>query len=657
MPSQNDRLTDYLRAGVRLHSQGLFEQAKDIFEQALSLSPDHPQALALLGTTLLQLGETAAALDRLERAARKLRNDAWVIGTLAQAYFVAGRYRDAEDFFRKANRLDPAEPQLSLGIANAMAMQSRLQEAEDLLRRLSHRYPDHPLVWFNLGNTLRDQARLPDARSCYTKALDIEPDLIDARNNLGSAFHSEFLFEDAKREYRACIAAAPEYVAARFNLASVLIDNGEFGAAEVVGRDLVARAAESATAHTFLGAALNHQGKLREALEQHRTAAAIAPDDAHCAQNYAGALASVGEIDAALAEFARAQALQPDSAKIRYERATALLGAGRLREGWSDYAYRPAFRSTQVAHAGLELTRVLPAPAAGAHVTLLAEQGLGDELFFLRFANALRAAGARITYRANRKLHGMLARAEAIAELIDPETPPHPESTVMLVGDLPNALANRAPTGHRAIDTSANPAATEPVPIPAPLKLTPLPTRLDAMRDRLSAAGNPPYIGVTWRGGTPPAMQRLAADWGLFKQIGIEPLAAALSELPGTLVVLQRHPEGAEIERFARAFGRPVHDLSAINETLEDMLALLALMDDYIGVSNTNMHLRAGVGRTARVLVPGPPEWRWMTSGDRSPWFPGFTVYRQSYDGDWDAALAKLRQDLHASFGRQPPAS
>jgi hypothetical protein len=89
-----------------------------------------------------------------------------------------------------------------------------------------------------------------------------------------------------------------------------------------------------------------------------------------------------------------------------------------------------------------------------------------------------------------------------------------------------------------------------------------------------------------------------------------------------------------------------VHDLSALNEDLEAMLALLALVDEYVGVSNTNMHLRAGVGRTARVLVPQPPEWRWMAVGEASPWFPGFRVYRQHVDGEWRDALARLSRDL-----------
>jgi hypothetical protein len=89
-----------------------------------------------------------------------------------------------------------------------------------------------------------------------------------------------------------------------------------------------------------------------------------------------------------------------------------------------------------------------------------------------------------------------------------------------------------------------------------------------------------------------------------------------------------------------------VHDLSATNDDLERMLALLAVLDEYVGVSNTNMHLRAGIGLTARVLVPHPPEFRWMAAGDRSPWFPGFGVYRQRVDRDWTEALARLAADL-----------
>jgi hypothetical protein len=84
------------------------------------------------------------------------------------------------------------------------------------------------------------------------------------------------------------------------------------------------------------------------------------------------------------------------------------------------------------------------------------------------------------------------------------------------------------------------------------------------------------------------------------------------------------------------------------------MLAILAGIDEYVGVSNTNMHLRAAAGKTARVLVPAPAEWRWLRAGRESPWFPGFTIYRQSLQGDWRDALSSLHRDLVGNYGSRP---
>jgi hypothetical protein len=111
-------------------------------------------------------------------------------------------------------------------------------------------------------------------------------------------------------------------------------------------------------------------------------------------------------------------------------------------------------------------------------------------------------------------------------------------------------------------------------------------------------------------------------------------------------VVLQRVPKPEDVASFSKALGRPWLDWSGLNDDLQDALAGLSLLDDYVGVSNTNMHLLAGIGKTARVLVPHPAEWRWMAAGDESPWFPGFRIYRQSRDNTWNEALARLKEDL-----------
>jgi hypothetical protein len=78
------------------------------------------------------------------------------------------------------------------------------------------------------------------------------------------------------------------------------------------------------------------------------------------------------------------------------------------------------------------------------------------------------------------------------------------------------------------------------------------------------------------------------------------------------------------------------------------MLALLSLLDDYVTVSNTNVHLAATVGKNARILAPTTVlDWRWVPGGTTSPWFPDFKIYRQSGTGSWSEALSNLKADLN----------
>ena len=656
MQSPQALLRVYIESGLRAHGQGDIDAAMTACRQALEIAPENPDALNLMGAALMVLGQSERALGFFQRAARQRRNDPGVLGNLAQAHFALGQYDEARETFRKASRLDPRAMQFQLGIANSLAMQGKFGDAETLLQKLADRFPDHALVWFNLGNVRRDQKRPTQAVDCYIKALQIDPGFVDARNNLGSALQALVRYEDAVREYRTCIAQAPDHMSARCNLASVLIDLGRFKEAEEVLHEVIQLAPDMSEARLFLGAALGHQGRLREALAQFRAAAQIEPNKPQVAEVYAAALIENGHLRQGMRWLSRALALNPESPTPHQMVSYALLSHGQLVDGWAEYSHRPAFTRLHKKYSDVTtLSRTLPPDIRGKKVCLLREQGLGDEIFFLRFVPQLAAAGARVTYHASAKLSSLLRRVACLEQVAEQTAPVPPADAVMLLGDLPRALSSY-PCSPLPVA-----AAHEPElgmhefsrrisvfwpPIPPSLVLHPLETCLAAMRRRLAEAGAPPYAGLTWEGGTPPEVQQDGAEWLLYKQIGIEPFAGALREFPGTILALQRNPRPGEIDTFSRILGRRVHDFSDLNEDLESMLAALALMDEYIGVSNTNMHLRAAVGRTARVLIPCPAEWRWMASGSSSPWFPGFSLYRQSLDGDWDAALTSLRRHL-----------
>lgn len=655
------RIRQWLDSGLVAHRQGDVGRAIQAYRSALTLAPEDGDALNLLGTGLLELGDSSAAVIYLERAARKQRTNVGVLANLAQAYFSCERYSDAADTYRKAARMAPQEPHFQLGLAGALAMQGKIEEALPLLKRLADRHPHLAQVWFNLGNAFRDRRQPEEAIAAYRRAVAIEPNYADAVNNLGSVYQSTLRFAEAEAQYRKTLAIAPDHVQARYNLASVVMDLGRFDEAETIARELLKRMPEWVMAYAALGAALGHQGRLLEARECQERAIAIAPDDRKTLESYAATLIETGRPLEGLRCFSRALAMGGDDEAIRQIRGTALLAHGALQDGWIDYQVRPAALRFREKYPDLDLAYRLPRDLEGRHVCVLREQGLGDEIFFLRYASVLANRGARVTYRASNKIAPLLERTQFISALVEEMSPLPPADFNILIGDLPHALCvleaspiEDRPTGASAMlpEIAARICIFWP-PVPPTIQLEPLALRAAEIRERLSTLGPPPYIGVTWRAGTAPEEQT-SITWALYKTVPLGDLAATLRNTEATVLALQRKPGAGEIAAFQAALGRQVHDLTAFNEDLEGMLALLALIDDYVTVSNTNVHLRAAVGKTARVLVPAPAEWRWRQSGAESQWFPGSPVYRQSLQGDWAPALAALRRDLELSYPRAP---
>ncbi len=617
---------------------------------ALALAPTHAGAHNLLGYALLQAGKADEAVAEFEAATRTLRNDPAMIGNLAQAYAAAGRHEDAHQAWRRAQRLAPEHWPYTMGAAVALAQQGRRVEAEKLLSRLSERHPRETAILYNLGNVRRELSKLPEAAASFRAALALVPEDMDIRLSLGAVLHGQSDFAAAEALYRECMAMQAQAIAPRLNLVSLLIDAGRFEEAETAARALIEMAPDLPDAHRLLGAALGHQGKLAQAISAFAATVQLAPNDALARRILGGTLAEAGRIVAGLRELAAAGRLEPDSLSHQQMLSVVLLSCGMFAEGWAAYQSRPSIQGA--ANRDARFARALPADLQGVDLRIQREQGLGDELFFMRYLPELKRRGACVTVLASARLVPLIERA-AVADQVIAEPAAMPDTApVIYCGDLPSLLepANSSPLrlppapGAVTKDFEVQVRAFAPMPAPS-LRIAPLPDAVARMDARLRASGKPPYLGLTWRAGTAAHAQG-DSGWMLKKQLPVDALGRALRGWPGTLIVLQRLPADGEISVLSASCGCTVADFTDVNNELEDMLALLQLLDDYVGVSNTNMHLRAAAGRTARVLVPAPAEWRWMQSGAESPWFPGFRIYRQSLRGDWQTALTELATAL-----------
>jgi Flp pilus assembly protein TadD len=559
-------------------------------DRLLAIQPGNLKALQLRAQFAHRAGDIALAQALLERAAGTAGRDPEVLRNLGVVRLAAGDPAGAVAALARARAAAPKDPAIAKALATAH---------------------------IELGNAAMTRHAFDDASAAFERAVALDSDLPGARLNWGNALYRLERHAEAAAVLDRIPPSDPSYAESRLTLAGVLIERERFADAIATCEAALARQPNDARLFANLGVAFAKLGEPVRAIAAYRRALALAPGAKETLVNLGRAFEQQGDMAAAMGAYRDALALDP-----AYEPALDLIGkalllSGRLREGWGAYRNRVSMPREKAA----EFFRdPLPERLDGTPVHVRRDQGLGDEIFFLRFAPALAARGARVHYEAGAKVAALVERLPFLTSVFAGGSPPESCRYRIAAGDLPYCLG----LGDRDFVPSVRVSTG---------------AEADARAERLlAAAGPPPYWGVSWRGGT---RERL----GLFKEVPVGGVGAAFRGTPATVLILQRAPEPEELAQFAAASGRPAFDLSELNDDLDTILAVLTRLDEYVAVSNTNVHLRAAAGRTARVLIPAP-EFRWMAAGEESPWFPGTRLYRRGSRNDWGEALGRLRADL-----------
>lgn len=451
-------------------------------------------------------------------------------------------------------------------------------------------------------------------KQCHGK-LEVAGPSTEQRVQRALQLHQAGRIDEAEPLYRDVLREEPGNAVATHYLGLIAWARGDRAQAERLMRDSLAKNAAVPDFHNNLGLLLRDTQRIDEAIGAYRRAIEIEPRWMDAYSNLGLALQAAGRNDEAISAYEQAIAREPLFAIGHQNLALALLARGSLREALPHYRWRLAAQG---------LSSQPPDPAAcpwperldGRSFAVRMEQGLGDALFLLRFAPEAVRRGARLAFRGDARLHSILARTGLFVLGLESETVPSGPLEEVFAGELPWLLG---------ID--------QPARLPGPLLLQPDPNRVRDWRVKLAALGTAPYVALTWRAGSVTAG---GPSRTLSKDLPPASLGQRLRARRATWISVQRLPAAGEREALSAALGAPVHDASRANAELEDILALISVVDDYVGVSNTNTHLRAGTGGPMRVLVPHPPEWRWGLSGERSPWFPTAIVERQQIDGRWD---------------------
>jgi hypothetical protein len=68
---------------------------------------------------------------------------------------------------------------------------------------------------------------------------------------------------------------------------------------------------------------------------------------------------------------------------------------------------------------------------------------------------------------------------------------------------------------------------------------------------------------------------------------------------------------------------------------------------DLVVTSDTAIaHLAGSLGVPVWLALSKIPDWRWMLSGEESPWCPSMRLFRQATAGDWKTVFERMANEL-----------
>jgi tetratricopeptide (TPR) repeat protein len=200
-------------------------EAVRAYQRAAQSDPSENN-LFVWGTELLSHGAPVPATEVFAKGARLFPKSVRMLLGLATAWYGAGAYDKAGEWFFKAADVAPREqsPYLFLGKVQAKEIRQSVGYKERM-RRFAELYPENPLANYYYALCLNND----DARPLLQKAVTIDANFAPGYLQLGIIAASR---EEAIRDYQQAIAADPSLEEAHFRLAEAYRVTGDARAKE-----------------------------------------------------------------------------------------------------------------------------------------------------------------------------------------------------------------------------------------------------------------------------------------------------------------------------------------------------------------------------------------------------------------------------------------
>lgn len=376
---------------------------------------------------------------------------------------------------------------------------------------------------------------------------------------------------------------------------------------------------DDSRAHNQAGLVRQVQRRPDQAARHFRRAVMLEPQAGELWANLGNAARRAADARFAVSQHRRAACCRPGNPDIRMALSLSLLTVGDYARGFAEYEHRPErpklLQPFEAAGAQVWDGRTAP----GRRLLLVAEQGAGDVVQFLRFAGLLAARGIEVTVACPPLLTRLVAGVAGVAATM-PRRPSGPLAGfdgVELLMSLPFRLG---------CDEAVLAGAGRYLNPPPPRRKIPDNGRL--------------RVGLCWTGS--PAHPRNEPRRIPFAELG------RVLTVPGAeFYSLQVGPGRTEIAAEPRLV-----DLADDIDDFADTAAMVDQMDLVVTIDTSIAHIAGALGKPVWTLLAHAADWRWGLEGHGTCWYPGMRLFRQSASGEWGDVIDRVVEELGvASIG------
>ena len=212
------KATELTTLAFNEHTLGNFDKAKELYNNAIAINENQPDANHLLGLILKNEGKIDEAEEHIKRAINISPSNATYHKNLGNLYSQKGEFLKSFRSYQNAVLNDPHNSEIEFLCAKSAQQAGLNDDAKEIYLNILQKESSNIFSLINLAIIENHQKNHQEALKLYKRALDIKPDLSEAYANMAIVYIETNEAEKELECYQKIISLDEQNPSVHFNL-------------------------------------------------------------------------------------------------------------------------------------------------------------------------------------------------------------------------------------------------------------------------------------------------------------------------------------------------------------------------------------------------------------------------------------------------------